>query len=345
MIRRPARILRAARPERRVRRPAARRDAMSKPTADAERTVRRRGPARRAKTARRRARSASPAAWLPLALLTAAALAAGPLLAPWVWTLAIGLALYIGFKWMTWWEAAPARRRAPAWRSAAYLLAWPGMDAYAFLLQPPLRPPTARAWLVGAVNLVVGCAVLWGVGPRVSMGDLATGWLGMLGLGLVFHFGGLRLLSLAWRSRGVRARPLFDRPHRARSLDELWSERWNLAVHDLARRYVLRPLAPRIGTRPAVAAIFLISGLLHELLMSVPAGGGYGLPTLYFALQLIGTASERTAAGRRLGLGGGGPRARIWTFAVALAPVPLLFHPWFVGDIVVPFLEAIGAAR
>ena len=48
-----------------------------------------------------------------------------------MWTLAGGV--YGACKLLTWGAAGDARHGAAWWRHAGYLLAWPGMDAPAFL--------------------------------------------------------------------------------------------------------------------------------------------------------------------------------------------------------------------
>ena len=100
---------------------------------------------------------------------------------------------------------------------------------------------------------------------------------------------------------------------------------------------------PWLGIRAATVAVFIVSGLVHELVITLPAHGGYGLPTFYFLLQAVGLVAERSAIGRRLGLGQG---ARGWMFATvtAAAPAVLLFPPPFVHRVVVPMLGAIGAS-
>jgi len=95
------------------------------------------------------------------------------------------------------------------------------------------------------------------------------------------------------------------------------------------------------GRAYATAAVFAVSGVVHDAVISVPARGGYGLPTLYFLLQLAGLLIERTAPLRRLTrrhpwLG------RAYAIAFTLAPAPLLFHGPFVRNVIPPFLYAIG---
>jgi alginate O-acetyltransferase complex protein AlgI len=48
---------------------------------------------------------------------------------------------------------------------------------------------------------------------------------------------------------------------------------------------VHRPLQRRLGRGPALLGSFLVSGLLHEVAISLPVRAGWGLPKLYFLLQ------------------------------------------------------------
>jgi hypothetical protein len=287
--------------------------------------------------------AAAAVAWLPLAVLPAAALAGAPRAWPaWavMWSLAV--AIFAGCKWLTWRRTpVPA---APAWRHAGYLFAWPGLDAAAFLDSRAVPPrPRAGEWLFATVKLALGLVLLCGIARWVLPEyPYLVGWVGMVGIILVLHFGSFHLLSCAWRRIGVDARPLMNGPLAATGVSDYWGKRWNTAFRDLTHRFLFRPVAARVGPRWAIAAVFGFSGVVHDLVISVPAGGGYGGPTLFFLVQGAGVFAERSPAGRRLGLGRG---ARGWLFTMLLLAVPLaaLFHPPFVVGVVVPFLHALGA--
>ncbi len=88
-------------------------------------------------------------------------------------------------------------------------------------------------------------------------------------------------------------------------------------------------------------AVFLVSGVVHDFVISVPSGAGLGLPTLYFIIQGVGLLLERSLVGKRIGLGKA-VVGRMFCAVVVLAPVVLLFHPPFVERIIVPMLQTFG---
>ena len=141
----------------------------------------------------------------------------------------------------------------------------------------------------------------------------------MLGLIFLLHFGSFQLDALFWQSRGVTATPIMSAPILSRSLSEFWGKRWNLGFRQLAHELVFLPLRRHIGAAAAGFAVFVVSGLIHELVISLPARGGYGLPTSYFILQGIGVTLERSSTGERLGLRDGW---RGWCFMATLPPLP-----------------------
>lgn len=267
------------------------------------------------------------------------------LLTPWGMMWGLALALYAAGKWASYAAAmAGMRGDVSASRKAAFLLLFPGMDAGAFLAGRRARGGSQAEGIHELVNVILGAGLLWLGARQVAPGHpLMRGWIGMIGLVMLLHFGVLQLVLRAWRRVGYDAPPLMDHPLRACSVGEFWNVRWNTAFRQLAHGFIFRPLVRRIGVGPAMLITFLVSGLVHDLVISAPAGGGYGLPTLYFLLQGAGLYFERSAAGRRWLRR---PMAkRIYAMAVVIAPVGLLFHPMFVRRVMLPFMVAIGALR
>jgi alginate O-acetyltransferase complex protein AlgI len=160
----------------------------------------------------------------------------------------------------------------------------------------------------------------------------------MAGMVLILHFGLFALVSLGWRALRVDAAPIMDAPLRSTSVAEFWGRRWNAAFNDLALGVVFRPMARRIGPAGATLSAFVVSGLIHEIVISLPAGAGYGLPTAYFLLQGTAVLIQRKTAALRGAISGW-----MFTMIVVAAPVFWLFHPPFVARVIVPFLQAIGA--
>jgi hypothetical protein len=281
--------------------------------------------------------------WELLAVLPAAVVQLTPASWPqWALMWLLAIAVYAGFKWLTWWRTSVAD--APVWKHVGYLLAWPGMDAAAFLKRDSqTRLPAASEWIIAAGKLAIGVLMLWVV-ARLIPAELAyaRGWAGMTGLVFVLHFGLIHLVSCAWRSIGVNARSLMDWPIAATSVGDFWGRRWNTAFRDLTYRFLFRPLTPLFGPRGAILAGFVFSGLVHDFVISLAARGGYGLPTLFFLINGLAMFVERSRLGRQLGLGRGW-RGWLFTGITILGFAPLLFHPPFVERVVVPFLRAIGA--
>jgi hypothetical protein len=129
-------------------------------------------------------------------------------------------------------------------------------------------------------------------------------------------------------------------PIRSQNLSEFWGRRWNLAFHDLMHRFVFHPLCRQIGSTWSLMLCFFTSGLIHEIVISVPASGGYGCPTAYFLIQGAGVLTESSRWGRRLGINRGW-RGRLHSALILICPCGLLFHPPFITNVVVPFLNAM----
>jgi alginate O-acetyltransferase complex protein AlgI len=229
------------------------------------------------------------------------------------------------------------RREAGMVRLVGYLMLWSGMDAGGFCGRRVVGKPRLAEWGEAMGRVVLGMGLVWlGVPALAERSEVAAGWVGMVGLALVLHFGVLNVLSLGWRTAGVNARPIMVSPMRARTLGEFWGGRWNRAFSDLMERHFLVPLARRVGTGNAILTIFFVSGLLHELVISVPARGGYGLPTIYFVVQGVGLLVERRWATWK------GTWGQVFAVVVAGGPAFWLFHPVFIHNVLVPMFRSIG---
>jgi hypothetical protein len=80
--------------------------------------------------------------------------------------------------------------------------------------------------------------------------------------------------------------------------------------------------------------VFLGSGLLHELAITLPVRSGFGLPTLYFALHGVLTLFERKR---------GRPIGKIPALLAVVLPLGLLFPPAFQTEVIARCLEVFAA--
>ncbi|HLA12217.1 MAG TPA: MBOAT family protein [Pyrinomonadaceae bacterium] len=258
-----------------------------------------------------------------------------------MWLLAAGI--FAGCKWLTW-RRTPVRN-VPWWQHLGYLIAWPGLDAKSFLNSerlPANKHPTSSEWLAAVLKLLIGVTLFGGVARWLPIKhEILFGWIGMFGLILMLHFGAFHLLSCAWRSLGINAQPLMKAPLASTSVSEFWGRRWNTAFRDFTYRFLFRPLSSRLGPSWAVLIGFIFSGLIHDFVISVPAGDGFGWPTLFFGTQAIAIFLERSSVGRAIALGRGW-KGRLFAMLILVVPAYGLFHPPFVLKIILPFMHALG---
>ena len=283
--------------------------------------------------------------WIALATLPLGALATKPFVSAWIFMWLMASAIFFGCKWLALSNAIQRVGRVCPFRAAAYLFAWPGMGAVRFL-SPDLAPRCSGSELMKSAALAVlrillGTSLLFVLARYASDRTLA-GWIGMIGMVLILHFGFFELASIGWRALRVDAAPIMNRPLRSTSVSEFWGRRWNAAFNDLAVRLVFRPVARGTTVVAATLIAFAVSGLIHDLVISLPAGAGFGLPTTYFLVQGLGVLAERSPAGKRLLLGSG-IAGWVFTMLVVAGPTFFLFHPPFVRRVIVPFMKAIGA--
>ena len=246
------------------------------------------------------------------------------------------------WRWVTMWIVAGAvyfaaktwmlvRSPAPhGWRRLAYLFLWPGFDIRPWLVAGVQRGPVALRWFSGLPALAAGL-VLIHVSGLLPWNEWGITWIGMLGVILCLHFGAFRWLAWFWQRMGIPVRPIMEAPLAAVTLSEFWGVRWNRGFRDFAQVCIGLPVAKRWGRLAALWIVFLFSGLVHECVISVPAGAGYGWPFGYFVLQAFGVMAEK-----RFGL-----RGLLWVLTMTGPLSLLLFHPPFVDRVMRPFLETL----
>jgi hypothetical protein len=233
-------------------------------------------------------------------------------------------------------------RKEPAFPFSAWLafaLGWPGMRPSLFA-HPKPQPLEGAHRLIRAGALYFAAGALLLIVSRVWASAVHEKWsataIFFLGSSLLVHFGAFDLLAGMWRNVGVACEALFRAPWLAQSLSEFWSRRWNLAFSEMTAIAVYRPLSGTVGRGGALMASFLVSGVLHEMAISLPVRAGFGLPTAYFALHGLRVLVERHLA--RLNRPIGGWVGRVWTLAWLVVPLPILFHRAFLEGIVWPLI-------
>jgi alginate O-acetyltransferase complex protein AlgI len=263
--------------------------------------------------------------------------------------LAIIAALLLGMKAVVSVEArADGVPPLSAWRWLRFAALWPGMRPAPFAHAGRGRQPGAarligRGCLLGSIGLALAVLswLTWHDG-RALLSDGAARVLATVlllpGLSLILHFGLFNVLAGAWRLAGVDVRPLFRAPLAARSLNDFWARRWNLAFSEMTALGIYRPLSGTLGRKTATLIAFLASGLLHELAISVPVEAGFGLPMCYFLVQgvLVLAEGRLERAGRAVSRWG--VWAHVWVLAWLALPLPILFHPPFLRGVVWPLI-------
>jgi alginate O-acetyltransferase complex protein AlgI len=232
--------------------------------------------------------------------------------------------------------------RLSALRLLAYCL-WYGMQPRQFLRGEKTAPgapvPTVSGWLL---NLLTGALLFWVV-PRWLPAETPRAvrfWIALVGGTFLFLLARMDFAALIFRAMGFAVERVWDCPVAATTLGEFWGRRWNRIVSGMAREVVFFPVARRAGARVALFAVFVYSGVYHEI-ASFIAGSGYGGPFLYFMVQYVGVAVENLRPVRRL-LQTHRWLGWVWTFAVVVLPVGLFLRPGFVDGVLVPLLAEAG---
>ncbi len=214
-----------------------------------------------------------------------------------------------------------------------FSLCWFGMDPGSFG-----KRKKGLAWkedvLLGLILMLVGTLGAWLVWFMEWRQILVM----FLPMSLGFHFGALRVLKGGLRAAGYPVRTLFPNLLKARGVADFWSRRWNVGYSQMMQRLVGRPVGRLFGREAGTMAVFVGSGLLHEIAITVPVGAGYGLPTIFFTVHGFLVLLE----GRWLR-----PLGKIPALLLVAVPLGVLFPPEFQTKVIarcLGFFDLIGSA-
>ncbi len=235
--------------------------------------------------------------------------------------------LIVGFKILTWCELPYVH--------PSYFL-WIGMNPHEFSFSsPPSLTTQKKEHIKAIVEIMAGLTIIVIISHfGEALPESVLGIAKLLSVTFLFYFGAFRCLAIFFQRNGRGVRALMNDPYKARSLSEFWGQRWNRSFPYIMRTYVYGPIKKIAGQKVGLASAFLASGFLHELLISVPARAGYGLPTLYFLIQAIGIGFIKSPLGKQLGISKG-LAGRFFMFLWLLLPLPLLFHSAFMQSVIV----------
>jgi alginate O-acetyltransferase complex protein AlgI len=164
----------------------------------------------------------------------------------------------------------------------------------------------------------------------------------LVGLSLILHFGVLSISAGIWRLFGADTYLLFRQPAKSNSLTEFWGRRWNLAFIEMLSIAVLRPLKTKIGNTTAILLSFLLSGLLHEVAITLPVNAGFGMPTVYFIIQGFAVLAEKKMERQSVSFLKNRVIAKMWVLFWLITPIGFLFPSQFIKQIVWPLTNLIN---
>jgi alginate O-acetyltransferase complex protein AlgI len=213
-------------------------------------------------------------------------------------------------------------------RYGVFSFLWFGMDPGTFRIRK-----TGLTWkrdiALGTILTLaglLGCWFVWFMGWRQIL-------VMFVPLSLAFHFGILRILKGALRLAGFPVRTLFPNPLETKGIADFWGRRWNVGYSQMLQRLVGRPVEAMLGKSAGVMAVFLVSGILHEVAITLPVRSGYGLPTLYFTFHGLLVLLE--GKWNR-------PLGKIPALLAVAVPLAWLFPPDFQSEVIAPCIEAFG---
>lgn len=259
------------------------------------------------------------------ALPTAAGFAL-PWLAPEQNALRFWLALFGMLGAMVYLELVKEKRTSPWW-----MRVWMSLTPSDVRLAERGRPPAVEPRDVGMGLLYaslagVGWAITYPVANALEgPAHWIVRWLGALVFGYCLFDAIVHVIRNLYRAVGVKLPRMHRAPILSRTLNELWSRRWNQTVHVWLTRHFFRPLARRRRPILGVVAAFVASALLHAWIF-LPAMGWTMAAAMagFFLAQGALVLLER-----RLGvIRWPEPAQRAWFVTAMLLTAPLFLEPF-----------------
>lgn len=161
--------------------------------------------------------------------------------------------------------------------------------------------------------------------------------LSLIGLSMIFHFGLINLLIVAWRFWGFEVKPAFHSPLNSKSLSHFWGKDWNIPFVEMTKTVIYRPISKKWNTGLALILTFLMSGVFHEIAITLPVNADFGRPLGYFILQALFVALERRL--RKKYPAKMKKYNKIFLFGALILPLPLVFPPAFTHEILFPLIK------
>ena len=88
-----------------------------------------------------------------------------------------------------------------------------------------------------SAKVLLGAVLLFGV-AHLAYQPVLAGWIGMIGMILILHFGLFQLLAAGWRKAGIDVEPIMNAPLYSKTISEFWGRRWNSAFNRLAFEFI-----------------------------------------------------------------------------------------------------------
>ncbi len=208
----------------------------------------------------------------------------------------------------------------PLSRYCIFAFLWFGMDPGSFRVRRKglsCRPDV----VIGLLFMVLGTLGAWLVWAMEWRNILVM----FLPMSLGFHFGALRVLKGGLRAAGFPVRTLFPNLLETQGIGDFWSRRWNTGYSQMMQRSVGRPFGALLGESAGIMAVFVASGLLHELAITLPVRSGFGLPTLFFTIHGLLAVAERKW---------GRPLGKIPALLAVALPISWLFPADFQTEVI-----------